>query len=680
MTDRAQSKLSPQALGAVRRRAEDQCRRALASGYEREARIWRFVTDQVLEHNNPSPYEAMVGLKRLPVTIDEFVESPEFLGGRIEVWPALVADLRAMNPDVFAGEAPVHEALLGGATGTGKTTLALVTNLYQLYVFTCLRDPQGLFGLSSSTPIVFLFQSVTPAVTRRVIYGPFRETFEAMPYARRWLAWNSGRTSSLELEGGIHVVPDVANVRTMTGQAVAGGILDEVNFMAVVENSRRTPGPRGLGGHYDQAEEVYRTLSRRRKSRFTTRGISIGSLTIISSTRYRGDFLDRRIAEVERLNEQNVVVVRHRRYDVAPQDRYSGETFPLLVGNEAYATRVLEAGDQPPEGARVEQVPIEYEVDFRRDPENALRDIVGLATDTINPFLCQRHKIVDAILAGREEGIGQWVDKSDVDLVVDGLPQWNEDAIPQDRETPRFIHVDLSLTHDRCGIAIVKCAGHVDREGPAGSVESLPHFIVESAITIQPSDEAELIITELRSWLMQLVTYYGVNVAMVTYDGFQSKESIQVLRRSGIQSKVVSVDATTEPYDYLKACFYQNRIAVVESDVLQQELAQLEFNAQKNKIDHPPRGSKDLADAVCGAVFSAGQARSVRRGTGYFEADGDRTLVQQTRERPAGRPRRKGGALRSSKITMKSIKQRLHDDSRALRAKEDEDFKKRYDR
>ncbi len=664
-------------LNAIKRQAEKDYQRVLAHGRPREARIWKFVSEQLCEHDNPGPFQAVIQLKRMPVTIDEFVESKEFLGDLMEVWPALRSDLRAMNPDVLAGEEPIHEVLLGGATGTGKTTLALATNLYQLYLFTCFRDPQGLFGLSRSTPIIFLFQSVTPAVTQRVIYRPFRETFEAMPFAQSELTWNSNKNSVLELEDGIHVVPELANIRSMTGQAVAGGILDEVNFMAVIENSKRTPGPRGLGGHFDQAEEVYRHLSRRRKSRFVTQGISIGSLAIISSTRYRGDFLDRRIAEVRRLEERNVVVVRHKQYDVAPESRFSGETFRLLVGSETYATRLLDENEVVPDGARVETVPIEYEADFRRDPENALRDIIGVATDTISPFIRQRHKIVDAVLAGREMNLQQWVDKADVSLASDGLPQWNEAAMPQDRSRPRFVHVDLSLTRDRCGIAIVKWAGQVNisADGDAESVETLPNFIVESAITIQPSGQEELIIANLRSWLAQLATFYDFNIARITFDGFQSRESIQTLRRAGIPSSVLSVDRNPEPYDYLKSCFYQDRIVMVDSEILRAELVQLEFNQEKGKIDHPPRGSKDLADAVCGAVYAASQSRSVRAETGYIEPDGRRARSPERRERPQGGPRPSSGRIRRP-----NRRQQMLDDYQALRAEEDEAFRKRYPR
>jgi hypothetical protein len=65
-------------------------------------------------------------MKKLPVTIDEFMDSPEFLGCSsaeplMDMWPRLKPVIRSMNPDVLAGEAPIVTALMGGATGWGKS-------------------------------------------------------------------------------------------------------------------------------------------------------------------------------------------------------------------------------------------------------------------------------------------------------------------------------------------------------------------------------------------------------------------------------------------------------------------------------------------------------------------------------------------------------------------------------
>ena len=150
-------------LSEIKRHVERVSRHILAYGSSRQIAMWEFAAERCLEHDNPGLIITFEQLNRFPVTIDEFVESPEFLGNQLDIWPALRVDLRAMNPDVFVGRPPINEALLGGAIGTGKTTLAQVTLLYRLYLFTCFRQPQSLFGLTPHTPIIFTLQSLSPS-------------------------------------------------------------------------------------------------------------------------------------------------------------------------------------------------------------------------------------------------------------------------------------------------------------------------------------------------------------------------------------------------------------------------------------------------------------------------------------------------------------------------------------
>ncbi len=618
-------------------------RRALAEGGERVASICDYL-ETCFEQRRAAPFHAILQLKRVPVGIEEFVGNEEFLGNRIQIWPALMADLKALNPDVLVGEVPVHEAFLGGATGTGKSTLAKITLLYQLYLLSCFRDPRALFGLDPTTRIVFPLMSTSPDVTRRVLYEPLREMFESMPYTQKHLTWDRRRSSTLEIEGGIHVVPLIANQESILGQAVIGAILDEVNFMRIVRSSTRVAGPRGQGGHYDQAEEIYKEIAQRRKSRFLNPAISIGCNVVSSSTRYQGDFLDRRIREVEDIGRQNVVVRQHKRYEVAPQSLYCGETFSLLVGGTRRRTQILEDNEAPPEGAQVEQVPIEYRDEFRRDPERALQTIMGIAVESITPFIGQREKIIDAFEAG--DHLTQWVDLPDVILEEDGLPRWEEEGFPRNREAPRFIHIDLSHTGDACGIAIVRPMGLVNLTDPATTeaIETKPSFRVEAAISIQPSQRAELNFAQLRRWLMGLTTEFGVQLHTVSFDGYQSVEMRQAFRSAGVRTKLISLDRSTEPYIHLRECLYEERIAIVESDKLLNELVALEWNRESDKVDHPPRGSKDIADAVCGAVWSAARSREVRSDGGFVDEEGQ--PIRTPSQRPEGRIRPLGPSRR----------------------------------
>lgn len=60
-----------------------------------------------------------------------------------------------------------------------------------------------------------------------------------------------------------------------------------------------------------------------------------------------------------------------------------------------------------------------------------------------------------------------------------------------------------------------------------------------------------------------------------------------------------------QPYQYLRSCLYENRFELYNSERLYDELVLLERNINTGKIDHPPNGHKDVADAVCGAIFNA---------------------------------------------------------------------------
>lgn len=507
---------------------------------------------------------------------------------------------------------------------------------------------------------MFVLQSVSKSVTMRAIFNPLRTTMLGMPYVQAYMPYNKRKEGEIEFtENHIHITPVLASVQAMVGQAIAGCQLDEINFMQIVENSKQIAGPAGMGGRWGQAQEVYDTISRRRKGRFRTRGPSFGALTISSSTRYEGDFLDRRIAQVYELDEKNVLVRRHKQYDVQPRENSSGETFRLLVGTDTHPTRILdedeEAGVDFDEDAQVENVPMDYLSEFQRDPENALRDIIGVATKAITPFITQRHKVVDAILEGRRLGMKPLVYKQDVDLLTEGMPQINEANLPTDLDTPRAVHVDLSKTGDRCGIAMSKLLGFVsvlktNEHTGAEFVQRLPKFAVELTVSIKPHPMRPISIPDVRTWIVALGEFYGLNIAHVSYDGFQSDESIDLLNRAGISASKISVDTSLEPYEYLRDGIYEDRIAIVDdpnSDLLRMELISLEYRQTRThvKVDHAPRGSKDVSDAVAGSIKVLSDMNMIARHVETVDTAGERVNVSRQPKTARARPEAMMGSL-----------------------------------
>lgn len=644
--------------------AERTYRKVLAFGEARQIKIWEHAILKALQENDIMWLFALATAKRIPVPFEEFAHSAEFFGDQMEVWPALMPKLKEANADVLAGEPPVHETYMGGATGTGKTARAHLSLAYQLYCFDCFDKPQQIYGLNAATPIVFLLQSVSMTITNRVIYKPFRQMFTSMPYAQKFMTWNKLKESELEFTNNLQVIPSLASINSMVGSAIPAGLFDEINFMAVINDSKQVPGISGQGGLYDQAHIIHSNVTRRRKRSFAGQGPSFGNLNFTSSTRYQGDFLDRRMAEAIENNEKHVLVCREKQYEVNPKHINVPERdrFRFLVGTDIYAGRILKdferAGEHFPEDGVVELIPNFYYQDFQRNPEEASRDVIGVASLAITPFISQRHKVLEAIIRGRDAGIKNWVEKADVDLIEDGMPQWNHEvltALPADvKRRDWYVHVDLSRNKDRCGIACSSVSDYSDivvGDGDARFVERLPVYDVGFSVSIKPHPSKEISIPEIRQFITHLKVYYGINIAAVTYDGFDSRESILMWNKIGIRSQIISVDTKEEPYEFLRDALYTDRVNMTDHELLRLELVQLEHLKEKKKIDHPAKGSKDVSDGLAGSIYAAGKARTERAKTGAMKVGGER-FERKPEERPTmvrpdgrARPTRQGGPV-----------------------------------
>ena len=67
--------------------------------------------------------------------------------------------------------------------------------------------------------------------------------------------------------------------------------------------------------------------------------------------------------------------------------------------------------------------------------------------------------------------------------------------------------------------------------------------------------------------------------------------------------KLDGLDRDIRPYQILKSTINDGRLDIPNNDILLRELNRLELDTKKGKVDHPPGGSKDLADALAGVVF-----------------------------------------------------------------------------
>jgi hypothetical protein len=89
---------------------------------------------------------------------------------------------------------------------------------------------------------------------------------------------------------------------------------------------------------------------------------------------------------------------------------------------------------------------------------------------------------------------------------------------------------------------------------------------------------------------------------MVSFDRWNSFDIQSELKQVGIRTETVSV--AKKHYEDMAMLVYEERLVMPSIELLFEELTELKI-VKNNRVDHPRKSSKDLADAVCGAIFGS---------------------------------------------------------------------------
>jgi hypothetical protein len=134
-------------------------------------------------------------------------------------------------------------------------------------------------------------------------------------------------------------------------------------------------------------------------------------------------------------------------------------------------------------------------------------------------------------------------------------------------------------------------------------------YRTDLVLAVAPKPGKELPIAKLRNFIIDL-THAHIKVGCVSADGFQSAQLLQEMKNYGLNSELISVDRTRDPYDQFKNVILEGRWNGPIHPILKKEF--LDLIDVGKKIDHPNpndvldkknRPSKDLADAVVGSVY-----------------------------------------------------------------------------
>jgi len=513
----------------------------------------------------------------IPVEPEEWMLGERYLnlGGvvRKSVFDDIVEFFK--SPDGNPWHRNYDMAALCEGIGSGKSFKTSIMVTYFLHLLLCLREPQRYFKSSKSSKIAIMNMSISEKNAKKVIFSEiaskiydcdwFKERPWTMPDARMP---DPNCLSELRFKNNIFIIPGSSSWRTAVGYNIIVGIIDEAGAYRATDRS-------------DQAEDIFNALERRLGSRFESKG----AIIIAGSPLYESDFLERKLHEAD-IPDSRVFAKRRTLWDAKYSD-WDGEFFYVDRIN-----RVLL--ESKPENLKdidaIPKIPFLFKA-FVSSVTKAYRDFGARPSPTLNPFFEAPKVVIERYNK----------DRTNDPISKNGsIENW---LTPQDQNAFHAIHIDLALTGDACGFALGHNAGTTEEGGIK--------IYIDLMLRLKGSKESPIRIGKVREYIYAL-TALGFPIGVVTYDGFQSSDSMQILAGKGYRTEYLSVDRTMTPYSNLKESINEKRLdyyyipSGIEdepsaSEVFVKECMQLE-EVKGRKIDHPPNGSKDVADGVAGVI------------------------------------------------------------------------------
>jgi hypothetical protein len=575
----------------------------------------------------------------VPPAMDQFLFDDHFLGQSLRpaedntgIWPGW-SQLLCRDYDL---DSEVHNAVLTGALGTGKTLMLVVILLYRLCTTTMLRNPQQFYGINRSSLLGFVLLSISRATVRDTAFSEALNLLAQSPYfvevcgfdPRRQYAdcrvemkrlLPSGQTCRIVLTAG-------SQSQHMLGRNLLGVGLDEGNFRLEADPDF-------------SAHQLYQAARSRMENRFRRMPGFLPTLGLIaSSAADETSFTETVIRQIQDSGQTKTQKVhRFAAYHLQkPGQVLSSRWFKVCHGLANLEPYVLEGdyaqdgtrlGGGPhaaaPPGASVELVPHNYYEAFRRDPRTALQEFSGIAiggshrlfSSLVDLQRCLELSKAEHLLNpcfGQAESLS--ISRDDAPNIWDYIDPACFFIRSSSHNHPlrypnhqRYAHVDLAQS-SAAGLAICHLVAHkpVDTVSAMGESFTEMRFIVEYDLILRilPGSHNPISIDKIQNLFLKLRSDWGFNFGLITFDMYQSAMAMELLQANGFNTQRLSVDRDKTAYTAWRTAAQEHRLRFYPHQVLLTEMAHLVDCGRK--FDHPPgAGTKDVADAVAGAYLNA---------------------------------------------------------------------------
>jgi hypothetical protein len=464
-----------------------------------------------------------------------------------------------------------QEVILMCGKGSGKDHTSTIGCAYIVYKLLCLKDPSRYFGKPSNDAIDLINVAVNAEQAKNVFFKGFKSKIENSP----WFAGKyEAKVNNIEFNKAITVYSGHSERESAEGLNLMLAVLDEISAFAM----------EGSGGNEQgkTADNMYKAFRGSVDSRFP----DFGKVILLSFPRYKGDFISQRyeavIADKDTVTRQHEFVVNPELPEDDVKNKFSIEWEEDHI--ESYKLPGIFALRRPTWEMNPTRKIEDFKKAFFDDPQDALMRFACMASVSSDAFFKSREKI-ESSLSRRNP--------------IDSAKRIDETFVA-DPNTVYYVHADLAQKHDKCAVSIA----HVDKWVSVKSFNDyeqvVPLVVVDAIVWWEPHKEGPVDLSEVKNWIINL-RRLGFNLGLVSFDRWQSFDIQQELKQVGIRTETLSV--AKKHYEDLAMLIYEERLVAPHIDVLKDEL--LELRIVGNRVDHPRKKSKDLADAMCGSVYNA---------------------------------------------------------------------------
>lgn len=465
-----------------------------------------------------------------------------------------------------------NEIILQLGKGSGKDFTSTVACAYIVYKLLCLKDPARYFGKPTGDAIDLINVAINAQQAKNVFFKGFKTKIEKSP----WFAGKyNPKADSIEFDKSITVYSGHSERESHEGLNLLLAVLDEISGFASEVGTGNEQGK--------TAENIYKAFRGSVDSRFP----DLGKVVLLSFPRYPGDFISERyesvIADKEVIEKKHEFVInpllpeddKDNRFEISwDEDQILSYKYPGVFALkrptwEVNPTRKID----------------DFKIAFMTDLGDAMMRFACVPTFASDAFFKQADK-VRACMTLRNP--------------VDTFKRFDESFKP-DPNKKYYVHADLAQKHDKCAVAIAHVEKWVNIQVINNYEQVAPIVVVDAVAWWEPKVEGPVNLSEVKQWIQNL-RRIGFDIGMVSFDRWQSFDIQNELNQVGMKTDTVSV--AKKHYEDMAMLVYEERLVMPAIELLFEELTQLKI-MKNDKVDHPRKKSKDLADAVCGAIFGA---------------------------------------------------------------------------